>query len=318
MIPDPVIFLEPKRLYNGPFDGHHDQPVVPWKKHELGEVPKDYYKVELGKAAIRREGSAVTILSYGTMVHVALAAAEETGIDAEVIDLRTLLPLDLDTVTRSVAKTGRCVVVHEATRTSGFGAELAATVQRECFYHLGSADRAGGPDGILPIPMPRNGPISRGRPGSAMHSKRLWRLEPMGIFTIKLPDIGEGIAEAELVEWSVKIGDMVAEDDVLGAVMTDKATVEVPSSATGKVTWLGCDVGDTISIGSEFVRLEVDGEGNMDAPANDAAPAAEEKPAPVAAEQPQEPAREEPAAAPAKPAPCRTLFPGIRSDPGRG
>ena len=70
------------------------------------------------------------------MVHVAEAAAAETGIDAEIIDLRTLLPLDLDTIAASVRKTGRCVIVHEATRTSGFGAELSALVQETCFYHL--------------------------------------------------------------------------------------------------------------------------------------------------------------------------------------
>ncbi|WP_341958713.1 alpha-ketoacid dehydrogenase subunit beta [Pseudomonas sp. RC10] len=134
--PDPVIFLEPKRLYNGPFDGHHDRPVVPWKSHELGEVPDGRYIVPLGQAAVRREGKDVTVLAYGTMVHVALTAAEESGVDAEVIDLRTLIPLDLETIARSVRKTGRCVIVHEATLTSGFGAELAALVQGECFYHL--------------------------------------------------------------------------------------------------------------------------------------------------------------------------------------
>ncbi|MEF0942252.1 alpha-ketoacid dehydrogenase subunit beta [Rhizobium sp. BR 362] len=134
--PDPVMFLEPKRLYNGPFDGHHERPVRPWSKHDLGEVPENHYKIPIGKAEIRREGSAVTVVAYGTMVHVALAAAEDTGIDAEVIDLRSLLPLDLDTIINSVRKTGRCVVVHEATLTSGFGAELVALVQEHCFYHL--------------------------------------------------------------------------------------------------------------------------------------------------------------------------------------
>ena len=133
---DPVIFLEPKRLYNGPFDGHHDRPVVPWSDHPLGEVPDGYYRIPLGKAAIRRPGEDLTVLAYGTMVHVALTAAAETGIDAEIIDLRTLLPLDTDTIEASVRKTGRCVIVHEATRTSGFGAELMATVQESCFYHL--------------------------------------------------------------------------------------------------------------------------------------------------------------------------------------
>jgi 2-oxoisovalerate dehydrogenase E1 component beta subunit len=134
--PDPVIFLEPKRLYNGPFDGHHDRPVTPWSKHEAGEVADGHYTVPLGKAAVRREGSAVTVLAYGTMVHVALAAAEDSGIDAEIVDLRTLVPLDLDAITASVRKTGRCVVLHEATLTSGFGAELTALVQEHCFWHL--------------------------------------------------------------------------------------------------------------------------------------------------------------------------------------
>jgi len=134
--PDPVIFLEPKRLYNGPFDGHHDRPVASWKNHALGEVPADYYTVPLGKAAVRREGRDVSVLAYGTMVYVAEAAASETGVSAEIVDLRTLVPIDLETIVASVKKTGRCVIVHEATRTSGFGAELSAMVQEECFYHL--------------------------------------------------------------------------------------------------------------------------------------------------------------------------------------
>ena len=133
---DPVIFLEPKRLYNGPFDGHHERPVMPWARHPQGEVPDGHYTVPLGKAAIRREGNAVTVLAYGTMVFVAEAAAAETGIDAEIVDLRTLVPYDLETIVASVKKTGRCVIVHEATLTSGFGGELSALVQENCFHHL--------------------------------------------------------------------------------------------------------------------------------------------------------------------------------------
>ena len=133
---DPVVFFEPKRLYNGPFDGHPDRPAVSWSGHKASEVPEGYYSVPLGQAAIVRPGSEVTVLAYGTMVHVALAAAEEAGADAEVIDIRTLLPLDLDTIVASVKKTGRCVIAHEATRTCGYGAELAALVQENCFYHL--------------------------------------------------------------------------------------------------------------------------------------------------------------------------------------
>jgi len=133
---DPVIFLEPKRLYNGPFDGHHDKPVVPWSQNPLGEVPEGYYTVPLDKAAIFRPGKQLTVLAYGTMVWVSEAAARETGIDAEIIDLRSLWPLDLETIVESVKKTRRCVVVHEATRTCGFGAELVSLVQEHCFYHL--------------------------------------------------------------------------------------------------------------------------------------------------------------------------------------
>lgn len=135
---DPVIFLEPKRLYNGPFDGHHDRPVTPWSKHLMSEVPEGHYRVPLGVPAIHRPGQAVTVLTYGTMVHVAAAAVAESGIDAEIIDLRTLWPLDIEPLAASVRKTGRCVIVHEATRTGGFGAELAALVQEHCFYSLES------------------------------------------------------------------------------------------------------------------------------------------------------------------------------------
>jgi len=133
---DPVIFLEPKRLYNGPFDGHHERPVTSWTKHPASAVPEGYYTVALESAAVVRPGESVTVLTYGTTVYVSLAAAEESGIDAEVIDLRSLWPLDLDTIVNSVRKTGRCVVVHEATRTCGFGAELVSLVQEHCFYCL--------------------------------------------------------------------------------------------------------------------------------------------------------------------------------------
>lgn len=133
---DPVLFFEPKRIYNGPFDGHHEEALVPWTKHPMGEVPEDYYSIPLGKARTVREGKAVTVLCYGTMVYVCEAAAREAGVDAEIIDLRSILPLDLEAITESVKKTGRCVIVHEATRTGGFGAELIAEVQEHCFYHL--------------------------------------------------------------------------------------------------------------------------------------------------------------------------------------
>ncbi len=133
---DPVIFFEPKRIYNGPFDGHYDRPVAPWSRFPESEVPTGHYRIELGKAKVVREGGDVTILCYGTMVHVAKGVVEESGVDAEIIDLRTLVPLDIETVAASVKKTGRCVVVHEATKTAGYGAELSALVQEHCFHWL--------------------------------------------------------------------------------------------------------------------------------------------------------------------------------------
>jgi 2-oxoisovalerate dehydrogenase E1 component beta subunit len=133
---DPVIFLEPKRIYNGPFDGHYDKPLKTWAEHPAGEVPAGHYTVPLGSAAIVRPGREVTVLAYGTMVHVSAAAIKETGVDAELIDLRSIVPLDIDTIVESVKKTGRCVIVHEASRYGGFGGELSALIQERCFYHL--------------------------------------------------------------------------------------------------------------------------------------------------------------------------------------
>ena len=133
---DPVVFFEPKRIYNGPFDGDPDKPSVSWASHPKGEVPEGHYTVAIGEAEIVREGSEMTIVTYGTLVHVAIAAAEATGVDVEIIDVRSLSPLDITTITESVKKTGRCIVAHEATRFGGYGAELAATIQNDCFYHL--------------------------------------------------------------------------------------------------------------------------------------------------------------------------------------
>ena len=135
---DPVIFLEPKRLYNGPFDGRHDQPLRTWEGLTEAEVPEGHYVVPLGRAATVRTGSDVTVLAYGTMVHVAKTAIDQTGIDAELIDLRSIVPLDIDAITASVEKTGRCIILHEASRFGGFGGELASLVQERCFWALKS------------------------------------------------------------------------------------------------------------------------------------------------------------------------------------
>jgi 2-oxoisovalerate dehydrogenase E1 component beta subunit len=136
--PDPVLYFEHKKLY----------------RTIKGEVPEDDYTVPIGKAAIRREGSDMTILSYGFMVHTALEAAElmaRRGVEAEVVDLRTLAPLDKETILASVRKTNKCLIVHEDKRTMGIGAELAAIISEEAFEDLdGPILRVTGPD-IPPI-----------------------------------------------------------------------------------------------------------------------------------------------------------------------
>jgi 2-oxoisovalerate dehydrogenase E1 component beta subunit len=121
--PDPVLFFEPKRVYRA----------------AKGEVPEGEYAIPLGEAAVTREGSQVTVIAWGAMWHEADRAAKEAeaeGLDCEVLDLRSLQPLDLDAIVRSVTKTGRAVVVHEAPRTCGFGAELVALIQERCFLRL--------------------------------------------------------------------------------------------------------------------------------------------------------------------------------------
>ncbi len=121
--PDPVIFFEPKRVYRA----------------AKGEVPEGEYLVPIGKAAVTRAGSQLTLIAWGAMWHEADQAAREAeaeGIDVEVLDLRSLQPLDIEAITGSVKKTGRAVVVHEAPRTCGFGAELSALIQERCFLSL--------------------------------------------------------------------------------------------------------------------------------------------------------------------------------------
>jgi pyruvate dehydrogenase E1 component beta subunit len=120
---DPVLFLEPKRIYRA----------------KKGEVPDAAYTVELGRAAIARPGTQVTLLAWSGMVSIAedaAALAEGAGISVEVLDLRTLLPFDLDAILASVRKTGRAVIVHEAPRTCGFGAELIASIQERALEYL--------------------------------------------------------------------------------------------------------------------------------------------------------------------------------------
>lgn len=121
---DPVIFFEPKRIYRSLKE----------------EVPLEDYTIPIGQAQVARLGKTVTLIGWGAQHHQNMAAAEEVakteGVEVEVLNLRTLNPLDLQTIVASVQKTGRCVIAHEAPKTQGFGAELAALIMEHCFYSL--------------------------------------------------------------------------------------------------------------------------------------------------------------------------------------
>ena len=137
--PDPVMFFEPKRIY----------------RQYKEEVPDDGEALPLDVCFVLRDGTDVTLVTWGAQVKECLEAADElaeAGISAEVIDVATLTPLDFDTIAESVTKTGRCVIVHEAPKTAGFGAEIAARLAEECIYDLlAPVERVTGPDTHIPL-----------------------------------------------------------------------------------------------------------------------------------------------------------------------
>ena len=133
--PDPVIFFEPKRVYRAFRE----------------EVPEDEYTIPIGKARVVCEGTGITMISWGSSVMQCMESIEKSSQSVELIDLRTIWPLDIETITASVRKTGRCVIVHEAPFTCGFGAEVAATIMERCFLHLEApVQRVTGFDTIMP------------------------------------------------------------------------------------------------------------------------------------------------------------------------
>ncbi|MEE9178847.1 MAG: alpha-ketoacid dehydrogenase subunit beta [Acidimicrobiia bacterium] len=137
--PDPVLFLEPIRLYRAIKE----------------QIPEIYYRVDIGPVRVERQGVDVTLFGWGAMMketRQAASALEEEDISVEVIDVRTLTPLDRDGIVASVEKTGRAVVVHEAPLTGGFGAEIAATIQEQCLYSLlAPVQRVTGWDTVFPL-----------------------------------------------------------------------------------------------------------------------------------------------------------------------
>lgn len=149
--PDPVIFLEPKRIY----------------RSVKAQVPQEYYTIPLDQANIAREGDDVTVIAYGSVLPMALEAAhraEEEGFSVEVIDLLSILPYDADTIVHSVQKTGRAIIVHEAPRIGGVAAEIASMIQEECFTCLEApVARVAGYDTPFPYSLEKEYMISTDR-----------------------------------------------------------------------------------------------------------------------------------------------------------
>ncbi|KMS75293.1 transketolase [Streptomyces viridochromogenes] len=254
--PDPVIFLEPKRHY--------------WTKKTV-QLP---IRTEpFGTAAIRRPGSDATLVTYGPSVAVALEAAREAaaeGLDVEVLDLRSLVPLDDRTLTASVRRTGRCLVVHEAQGFAGVGAEIAARVQERCFDALvAPVLRVTGFDIPYPPPLLEGAHL----PGTGRVLEALRRLLPeldgtersarqvvptateSTERTFHLPDLGEGLADAEVLEWTVAVGDTVEQDQVVAEVETAKSVVTLPSPYAGTVTALHCRAGEVVRVGAALLTV---------------------------------------------------------------
>ena len=243
---DPVIYLEPKRRYWSREDVDTSEPGLP-----------------IGRAAIRRIGDDVTVLTYGGLVQTALAAADlaadQYGWNLEVVDLRSLNPLDFDTVAASVRKTGRAVVMHEGARTLGFGAELAARIQEELFYDLESPVlRATGFD--TPYPPARLEKLWLPGVDRLLDcvEKAMALMTGEGVRDFLVPDLGEGLEDATITGWSVAVGDEVELNQTLCTVETNKAEVEIPSPYAGRIVELGGAEGDTLAVGAVLVRIATD------------------------------------------------------------
>ena len=208
------MFFEPKRIYNGPFDGDPHKPAVPWSAHARGEVPEGHYTVPIGRAEIVREGRDVTVLTYGTMVHVVRGGGAAGW--ASTPRSSTCAPWRRSTSTRCARRCARPAAAWWCTRPRASAATARSSsprVQEQCFWNLEAPiQRVAGWDTPYPhafeweyFPGPgahRRAPCKPGDGGG------------MSRYVFKLPDLGEGTVEAEIVGWRVKPGDTVAEDDV--------------------------------------------------------------------------------------------------------
>ena len=233
---DPVIFFEPILKY---FTKEAD-------------IPTEHFVVPIGKARIAREGTDVTVVSYGNGAGISETAAgllADENISVEVIDLRTLKPWDEDCVLKSVEKTGRLVVVHEAAKSAGFGAEIIATVMEKAGLLTRNAAAQG-----LPRRYAMGGCQARALLVDFTGTGRRRRPQSPGGLSMakefRLPDLGSGLQEGQIVNWLVEVGQAVTTSDDLCEVETEKAVIEIPVPYTGTVLELKASAGDSVEVGS--------------------------------------------------------------------
>ena len=234
---DPVVILEPKLIY----------------RTARGEVPEGEHVVPLGKARIARAGSDVTVVAYGAMVAVAEAAADRADASVEVLDLRSLKPLDEHGAARVGGADG-----------PGRGRRGGTARRRVRRRDRGGPRREGDPRPAR-ADRPRDGlrravPVldDRGRLPAVPRACARRDHEGHGVlmaYEFRMPDLGEGVAEGEIVRWLVAAGQEVAEDDLLVEIQTDKATVEVPSPAAGVVSRILAEEGDVVPVGELLVVI---------------------------------------------------------------
>ena len=219
-----------------------------------GEVPDEEYIVELGKADVKREGKDLTIITYGRMVPTCLAVAEnlaKEGIEVEVVDPRTLLPLDTETLAASVKKTGRVLIVHEAVKTGGFGGEIAAAIaDSEAFYYLDAPiKRLCGLD--VPIPLlpgtrEERGTDRREDNRSSKDSSKI-RRERMATAII-MPKAGMAMEEGTIMKWLKAEGQQVEQGEPLLEILTDKVVMEVEAQVSGTLIKILKEEGEVVPV----------------------------------------------------------------------
>ena len=293
---NPVIFLEHKKTY----------------RLVRGEVPDGEYTLPIGPADVKRAGSDVTVVSYGLAMHYCLAAAEAVagdGISAEVVDLRTLKPLDTETILESVRKTGKLLIVHEDNISGGIGAEIAALAADEAFEYLDAPSPGSAARTCPPCPSPNRWktptcPARKRLPPNCAGWRRTSRMPPFAGMTgfvntlwrtedclvaqlIELPHVGESVVEGTIGKWLKQPGDRVERYDPLVEVVTDKVTMEVPSPVAGELLRIIAQEGETVPMGAPIAEVDADGGGGSEPAAAPAQSQASVAAAPPARPQPQ-------------------------------